>query len=805
MNHPFHALALAWRGLRRAHGLTAAAVLTLAVGIAATTAMFALVQGVLLRPLPVRDQGSLMVAWKEVRSSSPGHWPFSIDDLEAIGRESRLLERVAGVSYTGAVPVGVIEDGAPGYVSTAAVSGDLFAVLGVDPVLGRSLEARDDVTGAENVLVITHGLWQRRYGGSQRVIGRRMMIGERPFAVVGVMPPDVEFPRGVEAWTTVAAAHAVKTNEAFQVAVDLVARLRPGVTGAQAEGELRTLVATLDKDADESNLQVVTRAYEDMVVGDVRGAMLVLFAAVGLVLVIASANVANLLLMRGAARRPELAVRVALGASRGRLAREVLAESLLLSLAAGVVGLVAARWSLQVVPAIIPDGLPRVDAVRIDAGVMAFCVGVAFVTAALAGLWPALSSSRTDVVTVLHGGGRGAVGDGTPLGRRTLVVAQVALAITVVAAAGLLVRSLLNMQALGGELAVGQLVLARLALPQADAADRARHLRILTDVIDRLEASPGVRAATAINATPFAGIGWDAMFTAEGQSADQATRNPLLNLESILPGYFDTFEVALVRGRYFTDADNERTPEVAIVSEDVAARLWPGADPIGRRLKIGGAESDQPWRTIVGIVRPTRYRELRDAWATLYLPAEQFLVAAQTIALRTELPLAAAAALTREQVRAADPDVQVMSVAPFADLLERPLARPRFYALVISLFGAASLLLSAIGLYAVMGASVRQRDREMGVRVALGATAADLRRLVFGEGLRLAAIGAAIGLLAAAGGTRWLRGLLFEVEPLDPLALAGAALLLAAAAALANYLPARRAARIDPAAMLRGD
>jgi predicted permease len=807
MSALFQAFAQAWRGLRRARGLTIAAVLTLAVGIAATTAMFALVEGVLLRPLPVRDQDSLIVAWKAVESPTPGHWPFSIDDLAAIRRESRLLEQVAGVSYTGALPVGVIENGAAGSIRTAAASGDLFAVLGVDPVLGRSLQNRDDVAGAEHVLVISHGLWQRRYGGSPGAVGRRMIIGERPFTVVGVMPPDVEFPRGVEAWMTVAAAHAVKTNEAFQVAVDLVARLRPDVTAAQAEGELKTLVARLDagKGADAADLRLVMRSYEDVVVGDVRGAMLVLFAAVGLVLVIASANVANLLLMHGAARRPELAVRAALGASRGRLVRDVLTESLLLSLAAGGVGLAAAYWLLQVVPAIVPDGLPRVDGVRLDAGVVAFCMILACVTAALAGLWPALSSSRTDLVTMLRGGGRAAAGDGAPTGRRTLVVAQVALAMTVVAAAGLLVRSLLEMQAVGAELAVDKLVLARLALPQADAADRARHLRILTGVVEGLEASPGVGAATAINATPFAGTGWDALFTAEGQSADEAAGNPLLNLESILPGYFDTFEVALVRGRHFTGADNERAPEVAIVSEDVAARLWPGEDPIGRRLKIGGAASDQPWRTIVGVVRPTRYRELRDAWATLYLPAEQFLVSAQTIALRTELPPAAAAALVREQVRAADPDVQVMSVAPFAELLERPLARPRFYALLIGLFGTVSLLLSAIGLYAVMGASVRQRDREMGVRAALGATAGDLRRLVLGEGLRLAAVGAALGLIAAAAGTRLMRGLLFEVQPLDPLALGGAALLLAAAAVLATYLPARRAARVDPAAMLRAD
>lgn len=800
-------LTLAWRGLRRARGLTAAAVLTLALGIAGTTTMFALVEGVLLRPLPVRDQASLIVAWKEVQSSSPGHWPFSIEDLQSIERENRLFDGVAGVGYTGAVPVGVVENGAAGYIRTSAVAGDLFAVLGVEPMLGRSLQTRDGVSGTEDVVVITHGLWQRRYGGSPTAIGRRLAIGERTFTIVGVMPPDVEFPRGVEAWMTVAAATAVRTNQAFQVAVDLVARLRPGVSEAQAASELATLVATLDADnpAEETSLRLVTRPFAEVVVGDVRGAMLMLLAAVGLVLAIASANVANLLLMRGAARRPEFAVRAALGASRGRLAREMLAESLLLSLAAGTLGL-AGTWALmQVVPAMIPDGLPRVDAVRIDATVAGFCFGVAFATAALAGLWPTLAASRTDVITLLRSGGRGGDGEGTEGGRRGLVVAQVALAMMVLAAAGLLTRSLVKLQAAGEELAVDQLVLARLALAQADAADRGRHLRILSDVISGLEASPGVQSATAINATPFSGIGWDALFTAEGQGTNQAAANPVLNLESILPGYFEVFEVALVRGRYFTSADTERAPRVAIVSEDVAARVWPGEDPIGQRLKIGAAASDQPWRTVVGVVRPTRYRELRDAWATLYVPAEQFLVAAQTIVLRTGLPAGAAAALIREHVRETDPDAIVMSVAPFADLLERPLARPRFYALLVIAFGAASLVLSVVGLSAVVGASVRQRDREMGVRVALGASAADIRALVLREGFRLAAAGAGIGLIAAAAGSRLLHGLLFDVQPLDPASLAVAALLLGAAAALATYLPARRAARVDPATMLRAD
>lgn len=801
-------LRLAWRGLLRVKAFTGAAVLTLALGIAGTTVMFALIQGVLLRPLPVHEQDRLLVAWKELRSST--HYPFGDVEIEAVAEASQLLERVAVVSSHGAWRGVAVENGVSSYVSVALVTGGFFDVLGVEPILGRTLTRADAVDGAENVLVISHGLWQRRYGGSREAIGRRVTLDERTFAIVGVMPPDIDYPSGVEVWRT---TRSVPTSRAFGDAarreIDLIARLRSGVTIEQATDELTRLTRRLELDLPPNaprGLVPVVRSFEDVVVGDVRTAMLALFGAVGLVLLIASANVANLLLMRGEARRPELAVRAALGAGRGTIVRQLFAESLVLALAAGAVGLAVTSWSLQALIALVPDGLPRVESVRIDVTVVLFTIAVALVTALLAGLVPALSSMRADLVSQLRSGGRGVTGSAARQGRRTLVVAQVAFAVMIVAAAGLLTRSLLKLESVELGLAADRLVLVDLALPQAKYADRGRHAQFLDDVMSALEGVPAIAAATPVNVPPFLGRGWDVpRFTAEGQSAERADVNPSLSLESVHPNYFETFEVALVRGRAFTDGDRQGALDVAIVSEDVAARTWPGEDPVGKRLKMGGPDSRGGWRTIVGVAAPTRYRELAKPRATLYLPASQFQMTAQMLVLRTTVSLELVASLSRDRVRAVDRDVQVMRVAPFTEMLDAPLARPRFNAFLLGIFGIAALLLAAIGLYGVMAAYVRQRDREIGIRVALGATAANVRRLVLGEGLWLAALGAAIGLAGATGATRLVRGMLFEVDPLDPSTMLGAALLLIVASAFACYVPARSATNVDAAAMLRSD
>jgi predicted permease len=801
-------LVLAWRGLRRAKGFTGAAVLTLALGITATTVMFALVQGVLLRPLPVRDQDRLLVGWKELPASGFGHYPFRAPELEALRADSRLLERVGGVDYNGAWPFLATESGSAAFLQCVSVTGDFFGVVGVEPILGRALNRADDLAGAENVLVISHGLWQRRYGGGRDVLDRMLTLRERPFRIVGVMPPGFAYPRGSEAWMTVAALQSTVTSKDFVPYVDLIARLRPGATIDQAKSELHGLTARLESDAPPDaprGLTPVVRSYEDVVVGDVRRPMLVLFGAVGLVLLIASANVANLLLMRGEARRPEMAVRAALGAGRGRIARQVLAESAVLALAAGGVGLGVSWCSLPALTTLVPGEIPQLESVRIDLGVLVFTVAVAFVTAALAGLVPALSAARTDPILQLRTGGRGSTQPATRPGRRALVVAQVALAVTVVAAAGLLTRTLLQLQTVDMGLAADRLVLAQLALPPTKYAEPRRQLQFLDDVVTALGTAPGIEGATPVNTPPFAGTaGWDApTFTAEGQDAEGTGTNPSLNLESIHSNYFATFGVALVRGRAFARADRQGSPNVVIVSEDVAARTWPGGDAIGKRLKLGGTNSREPWRQVVGVAGRTRYRELREPRATLYLPAAQFMFTPDFIVLRTSLPTDAVAALVRDRVQAVDPAVEVMRIARFGELLAGPLARPRFNAFLIGVFGVAAWALAAIGLYAVMGASVRQRYTEIGIRVALGATASDVRHLVVGEGLRLAGLGAAIGLAGAAIASRVLRALLFEVHWLDPASMVTAASLLVGAAALASYLPARRATKVDPVTMLR--
>jgi len=554
-------------------------------------------------------------------------------------------------------------------------------------------------------------------------------------------------------------------------------------------------------------LRPVVRAYADVMVGDVRPALLILFAAVGLVLLIASANVANLLLFRDEGRRQELAIRAALGSSRTRLVQQLVAESFLLAVMAAAIGLVAAKWSLQALVALVPDGLPRVDAVRIDAGVVAFAMAIAFLTAAGARAVPALFVVGDNLVDALRSGTRGATPTTARLGRRVLVVVQVALAVIVVAAAGLLTRSVLRLQSVDMGIAAERLVFVDFSIPDREYGDRERRIRFLDELVERLEAWPGIAAATPVNVPPFAGTGgWDLPeFTAEGQTQERAAENPSLNLEAIHPNYFSTFEAALVRGRVFTRADGANAPPVAIVSEDVADRIWPGRDPVGRRLKFGGSRSTDPWLTVVGIVRPTRYRELFVPRPTLYLPAAQFQSGASLVVLRTSAPLDALNRAARDAVRTLDPNVQVVRITPFAEMLDGPLARPRFTAIIVSIFGIAALMLSAIGLYGVMATLVRQRHRELGVRLAVGATSADVRRLVLGEGLRLAAAGVAAGLVLAVLAMRALRSVLFGVDPLDSMNLVLTVVAIGSLATLASYLPARRAARIDPVSLLRSE
>ena len=806
-------LRLALRGVGRAKAFYTTAVVTLAVGMAGATVMFTLIRGILLRPLPVPEEDRLVVSWRIPPTGLASHIPYRATDIEALARESRVFERVSGVGYHGAYEERWDDGGRTVAADTAVVMGGFFAVTGVSPLFGRVLTGDDDRSGAERTVVLSFAAWQRLFGGSPDVVGRRLMARSRPYTIVGVMPADFEFPRGVEIWTTRHARVDGEPVEGFSAGilrdVELVGRLRLGVTLEQARSELTTVIGRLDVEQSTPsfvNFPSVVRPFKTLVVGDIDRALVVLFAAVGLILLIAAANVANLLLMRGETRRSELVVRAALGASRGRLVGELIAEGLVVAVAAAAVGLILSEWSLQTVTALVPDGLPRQAAIRTDLTVVAFTALLAFVAAALSGAVPALAASHIDLVAQLRAGGRGATGVASARGRRLLVAAQVALAVTVVAAAGLLGRSLQRLQSADMGLAAERLVMVELDVPRENFTAPERHRRFLDDVSARIGGVSGIEAVTPLNVQPFAGAtGWELpRFTAEGQSEDQVAANPSLNFEAAYLRYFSTLGIPIVRGRDFTAADRDGAPRVAIVSEAVAA-TWPGQDPVGKRVKFGGIASKNEWMTVVGVAATTRYRELAVPRPTLYIPNEQFGISATRLAIRTTATPGFVAGVVDEAVRTADRDVRVVRVASYSDYLRQPIAWPRFNALVLTVFAGAALLLSAVGLYGVMAASVRQRYAEIGVRLALGATGGDVRRLVLGEGLRLAVGGALAGLAMAWATTRVLEGMLFETEPLDPWTLTAAALLLVAAAVLATWLPARRAMRVDPIAVLRAE
>jgi putative ABC transport system permease protein len=797
--------------LSRARAFSAVAIATLALGIAGVTMMFTLVEGVLLRRWPVYDQSRLIVAWKQLPSSGFEHYPFGDSEIEEVARSNRLLERAAGMTRAGISRWVSVENGETSYVNGAVVTGGFFEVLGTHAAIGRALTPEDDVTGADPVVVISDGLWRRRYGSTRSIVGRRLRMDEQGFTIVGVMPPGLDYPRGVEVWRP---SRTVPVDGPFGDAarreIDLIGRLRPGVTRRQLTTELTSFTRQFEREARRDvpkGLRPIVRTFEETAVGDMRKAILVLFGAVYLVLIVANANVANLLLMRAESRQREWAVRSALGASRSRIVSQVMVESGVLAAVAGALGFALTLIGLRSMVRLAPAELPRPEWIQIDPTVVLFTVLVALTASVFAGLLPAVASVRTDLVAQLHAGGRGLATAAGRIGRRTLVVAQVALTVMILVTAGLLLRTLSRLQSIDLGLTAERLVFVDLSLPQKKYVDPRTHEQFLHASLAGLEAEPTISAATPVNVPPFAGIGgWDVPhFTAEGQDAAHAHANPSLNFESVFPDYFKTFGIVLKRGRAFTGADRPDAVRVAIVSDDVARATWPGQDPIGKRLKMDDIDSRDPWLIVVGVAAATRYRDLTRPRPTLYVPAAQFLMTAETLVLRTTAPLDEVTRVVRAAILNIDRDVHVMRVRPFRDMLDAPLASRRFSTRLATLFGIIALTLAAIGLYAVMAASVRRRDREIGIRLALGAAESGITRLVFGEGLRLAGIGAGIGVAGSLASTRLLQSLLFETDARNPGMIIVAVLVTLAACVAACYVPVRRATRIDPCLLLQAE
>ncbi len=802
------------RALRRSPGFTAVAVLTLGLGIGAGTAMFSVLDGVLLRGLPVRAQDEVVVLWTEAPARDTDHLPVQHRELADFGKETRAFRAVAGVSFYGAVEQVLLDGGRPLSIPGTWVTGGFFPLLGVAPVHGRTLLPSDDVPGAAPVMVIGHGLWRSRFGGDPAVVGRALERNGKRFTVVGVMPRGFEYPKGAGFWVPVLPEFPGTLDPGASpsevMPFDLVGRLRPGAGVREARADYEAFLRAGDAQrppALRGQKPVVTPLAE-RVAGDARATVWTAAAAVGLLLLITCVNVANLLLVRGSARAQELAVRRALGAGRRRLVRQLLTESGVLALLGGALGVALAAVAVRVLAAAAPPELPRREMIGVDARVLLFAVGATAVAALLSGLLPALLAGVGDASAWLRGGMRTVpAGRGARALRHGLVVGQVSLAVVVVAGAGLLVRSLSVLRSVDMGFEEERLLVVQTALPPDRLPERSRQVALQEEVLARVEAIPGVAGAASLPVRPFSGEGgWTAMYTGEGQLPEEQARNPWVNFETVGPGYFRTLEVPVRRGRAFGARDREGAPRVAMVSEAVARHTWPGEDPLGKRVRLGAHGEPGEWHTVVGVVGETRYRELTVPQPTLYLPIRQFEgPVPMSLAVRTPADPARVLPLIRRALREAHPELVLVRGGSMRELMAAPLARPRFGALLLGAFAALTLLLAAVGIYGVMATTFRQRSREIGIRLALGAGAGEVRRLMLRQGMGLALLGCGLGTAGALLGARAIRSMLFGIGPADPATFAAVAGTVLAAAALACWVPARRAGRVDPAGALRAE
>jgi putative ABC transport system permease protein len=801
------------RRLAKSPGFTLVVVLTLALGIGANTAIFSAVNAVLLRPLAYADPGRLVTIEHFYPSLGGLKAPVSVPgfrDYQALGRtfESMAVENRWAANLTG--------QGEPVRVPGARVTGRFFGTLGVPAQLGRGLQPGEDSAGREHVVVLSHGLWQRLFGGDRGIVGRALSLNGESYQVVGVMPEGFRdfFNRNIDLWAPLVfdpgqLGDDNRTNEFL----NLIARVRPGVPEEQAAAEMRSLAQQLKQrypDSYASDWSLVTTPLAQRSVGDVRPALLVLLGAVGFVLLIACANVANLLLARAAARSKEIAVRTALGASRDRLVRQLLTESLLLALAGGALGLLLAYWGVRSVVALNPGELPRADEIGIDAPVMAFTLFVSLVTGLLFGLAPAMHASAADLHGMLKEGGRGSAGDRGGQGlRRTLVVAEVALALTLLTGAGLLVKSFARLQGVDPGFDPGHLMTFNLSLPATRYPADSQQTAFFDQVLPAIAAVPGVRAAGATSVMPFSGSWSTASFEVEGYQPPPKTQGPWGDVRIVTPGFFETLRVPLRKGRFLGEEDRAGARRVAVVDEELVRRYWPNQDPLGKRVTFGppaGATdtTTREWIEVVGVVGHTKHEGLdAEDRVQLYMPYRQQPLPTLTVAVRTSGDPNTYVTQLRRAVQSVDPDQPIANARTMEELIAQSVGQRRLSMLLLSLFSGIAFVLASVGIYGLMSYSVAQRSRELGVRIALGAARSDVLRLVLRQGMSLALMGIVIGVGAAFALTRLIESQLYGVRATDPATFVGVAALLGVTALAANLVPALRATRVDPAVVLR--
>lgn len=801
------------RLLSKSRGFSLIALAALSLGIGATTAIFSVVDAVLLKPLPFREPGRLLVIYEKNPAAQRFRLFVAPANFTRWQRQSHTIESMAAVQQGLHANLGGGPNGQPEELNVERVSAGLFPLLGVQPVVGRAFREDEDRPGHTNFALLSYKLWQRRFGGDRAISGTSIRLREQSYTVVGVLPKDFAvFDPQVDIWVPLGLNES-DSRAAAGRGIAVIARMKPGVQIEQARGELDAIGAQL-----EAANPVLNSGYRPSVfpfrdelvslhdarMGSTRQALLILLGAVGFLLLMACVNVANLLLARGASRRREIAIRAAMGATRGRVMTQMLSESLLLSLAGGALGLALAFGAIALVRWLGPASLPRLAEVKVDVRLLLFALGVSIATGLAFGAAPALQSTGTNLNQALIEGGRGGgTGRMGRLLRNTLVVVEVTLAVVLLIGAGLLIRSFTRLRSTSPGFSSEGLLTFRLPLAGRANASADRRVAFVQEAAERIAHLPGVRAAGAINSLPLTGFGSGSTFTVEGRPAGAAEQHPMALVRSVTPSYFRAMGIPLLAGRELSGGDTRDAVHAIVVNQTIARRYFAGGDPVGARLHLD--QLNDGWTgQIVGVagnVSPERLEG--EDWPTIYIAHAQWPLNTMVMVARTTgSPMSLAGAVARE-IHAMDAEQPVSDMKPMDEVLDRAVADSRFHAIVLAIFAAIAFVLAAVGIYGVISYGVTERTHELGIRMALGAQRNDVLRLVVGQGARLACYGIAAGMAAAWALTRLMATMLYGVQATDFYTFAAIAGLLGGVALVASYIPSRRAMALDPMAALR--
>jgi putative ABC transport system permease protein len=804
------------RGLLKRPGFTTVAIITLALGIGANTAIFSVVNAVVLRPLPYVEPDRLVTLWETIpgsdkRSVAPGNFV----DWHT---QNQSFQDMAATFYAN---FNLTSDGEPDRIDGATITSNLMTMLGASAQLGRTFQPDDDEHQDRAVVLLSDGLWKRRFGADRNVVGRSITIDEVSHTVVGVMASGFQYPARSDLWVLGRNRNAVPMSLLSQFPtndwnherdahfISVIGRLKPGVTLSQAQSDIAGITRRLEQEFPQTNSGLGSNVVplHTQIVGDVRGILFILLGAVGFVLLIACTNVANLMLARATQRDREIAIRTAVGASRLRLIRQLLTESLLLSVVGGLAGLIVTIWAVHLFIKLSPGDIPILSEASVDLRLLGFTLLVSLFTGVGFGLLPAFQATRTNLNSSLkEGGTKASEGRQRRRARNVLVVTEIALAQVLLVGAALLAISYVRVTQINPGFNANRVLTAKMAPSRKKYPDPRSRETFYSAVLERLKSLPGVESAGMVMNLPLTGSSMNRGFHAEGRPEPKPDENVTMDYQVVSPDYFRTLEIPIKRGRGFTDADSETSERVIVINQAMAQRYWPNEDPIGRRMAIGETSKDTSWRTIVGIVGDIRHASLSETPVpTAFTSYRQDLESwpRMGFAIRTKVDPASLTSQVRKDLAAIDPTQPVYAVEPMEKLLSAAVGQRRFIMLLLGSLSAIALTLALVGIYGVISFSVGERTQEIGIRMALGARAVDVLRMVLAQGMSMALVGIVIGVGAAFALTRLLTSLLFEVSPTDLRTFSIVAALLAIAALLACYIPARRATKVDPLTALR--